>query len=79
MGRSFDWGRKVHKTLMQTLACICSHQLSPSSDRTLLYKMDHYKMDFFYSTKPRKYLPNMNKFCDCLSETKVISVHDSFF
>ncbi len=26
-----------------------------------------------------KYLPNMNKFCDWLSETKVISFHDSFF
>ncbi len=26
-----------------------------------------------------KYLPNMNKFCDWLSETKVISAHDSFF
>ncbi len=26
-----------------------------------------------------KYLPNMNTFCDWLFETKVISVHDSFF
>ncbi len=26
-----------------------------------------------------KCLPNMNKFCDWLSETKVIRVHDSFF
>ena len=26
-----------------------------------------------------KDLPNMSKFCDWISETKVISVHDSFF
>ena len=26
-----------------------------------------------------KVLPNMNTFCDCLSETIVISVYDSFF
>ena len=26
-----------------------------------------------------KYVPNMNKFCDWFSETKMISVHDSFF
>ena len=26
-----------------------------------------------------KYLPNMNKFCDWLSETKVISVNDPLF
>ncbi len=26
-----------------------------------------------------KYLPNMNKFCDWFRDTKVISVHDSFF
>ena len=25
-----------------------------------------------------KYQPNMNKFCDWLSDTKVINVHDSF-
>ncbi len=25
-----------------------------------------------------KYLPNMNKFCDWLSETTMIGVHDSF-
>jgi hypothetical protein len=33
----------------------------------------------YFSVFDGKYLPNMNTFCEWFSETKVISVYDSFF
>ena len=49
---------------------------------TFIHSDNNARFTGFMNMQPRtvgKNLPNMNKFCDWLSETKVISVHDSFF
>ena len=49
-------------------------------NRSLSYQGAKALYDNYSCNVTGKYIPNMNKFCDWLSETKVImSVHDLFF
>ena len=53
--------------------------LAGHSRHKTCYLMSDFNTDLFKSEFWSKDLPNMNTFCDLLSETIVISVHNSFF